>query len=133
MKLVSKIIRKSNGETLLSLGDTFKIDEEIPIYQLQQKALIDSVLKKKTKVCVGALMGHHGQYIVGLGTFVKASSINDFMDYFTYDFSYFPPKGFMGDTSLSIDYFLPIHKFLQYRHHTKMKPWTHRPGGFRVG
>lgn len=132
MKSVHRIVRKSNGEILLSLGDTFKIDEEIPIYQLQQKALIDGVLKKKTKVCVGALIGHDGQYIVGLGTFVNASHIQDFTNYFTYDFNYFPPKGFMGDTSLSINYFLPIHKLLQYRHHTKMKPWTHRPG-LRVG
>lgn len=135
MKCVAKIVRRSTGETLLSLGDTFKTGEAVPIYVLKQQALVSGRLERGTSVCVGSLVGHSGCYVVGLGILSPATaefSMEDFKNYFTYDFNYFLPRGFVGDTSLTINYFLPIHKMLQYRHHTKMRPWTHRPG-FKTG
>lgn len=135
MKCVPKIIRKSNGETLLSLGDTFKTEQAVAVYVLAQQLLVNSVLKKDTAVCVGALVGHRGRYVVGLGILtptIAEFSMEDFKKYFTHNLDYFPPRGFVGDTSLTINYFLPIHKMLQYRYHTALRPWQHRPG-FRTG
>jgi hypothetical protein len=145
MKFVNKVIRKSNGEALVCVGDTYEVIRNIKLYFLNNKAL-SKVCLSKTRMCVGSLIGERGRYIVGLGGWdigqgpigrgpiVKAYSIQDFMNYFTDDFDYFAPKPNQGPghTSLNLTYFLPIDKFLQYRTHHKIRPWQHRPGFFRV-
>lgn len=137
MKFVDKIIRKSDGETLLSLGDTYKVIRDIKLYFLNNKAL-SHICMSKAKMCVGALIGKKGKYVVGLfGTNTKKYkadySINDIVNkYFTYDFNYLPKK-YPSHTSLNLTYFLPIDKFLQYRTHHKIRPWRdHRPDIYQI-
>lgn len=119
---------------------------DIKLYFLNNKAL-SKVCISKAKMCIGALIGTKGRYIIGLVGEVPKElkceighrpiadySINDIVNkYFTYDFNYILPKQHIGNTSLNLTYFLPVDKFLQYRTHHKIRPWRNRrPGIFQV-